>query len=222
MAPIEETFRFGEFTFDCRSHQLLRDHTAHHLSPKAQQLLQLLLQARPRAVSREELYDALWPSTFVCETNLARIVNELRRTLGDDVRAAQYIRTVHGFGYAFCGELTCSTLLEEPVAILLCEGRRHPLYEGENTIGRAIESHVVMSDPAVSRHHAVITIDEGEYSIHDVGSKNGTFVDGRRVGRSPVPLTADAQVQFGAAVASIQRRSFSSTATLRAGRARRL
>src|SRR5687767_8563539 len=78
------TFHFGEFLFDCGSRQLLRAGVELHLSPKAQQLLHLLLAVRPRALSREELYDALWPSTFVCETNLANVVNEIRRTLGDD------------------------------------------------------------------------------------------------------------------------------------------
>lgn len=121
---------------------------------------------------------------------------------------------MHGFGYAFCGEVTASTLSEEPEAILLCEGRRYQLYQGENTLGRAVESRVVMSDPAISRHHAVITIDEGHWSICDLGSKNGTFVDGRRIGCAPVRLTDDARILFGDVVASIQRRSLSSTATL--------
>jgi len=102
------TFHIGEFTFDCASRLLMRGGVKRHLSPKAQQLLRLLLVARPRALSREELYDALWPSTFVCETNLASVVNEIRRALGDDARAARYIRTVHGFGYAFCGEVATS------------------------------------------------------------------------------------------------------------------
>src|SRR5688500_13859545 len=100
------TFRFGEFLFDSGSRLLLRSGVERHLSPKARQLLQLLLLARPRALSREDLYDALWPSTFVCETNLASIVNEVRRALGDDARSSHYIRTVHGFGYAFRSEVT--------------------------------------------------------------------------------------------------------------------
>ena len=61
------SFRFGEFTFDGESRQLLRNGEPRHLSPKAQQLLQVLLLARPRALSREELYDALWPATYVCD-----------------------------------------------------------------------------------------------------------------------------------------------------------
>ena len=58
-------FRFGELTFDSGSHLLLRGGVQQHLSPKAQLLLSSLLTAAPRAVSREELYDALWPETYV-------------------------------------------------------------------------------------------------------------------------------------------------------------
>ena len=95
-------FRFGEFTFDCRSRRLLRNGVVPvHLSPKGQHLLRLLLLARPSAVSREDLYDAIWPSTYVCETNLASLVNEVRRALEDSARRSHYIRTVHGFGYVF-------------------------------------------------------------------------------------------------------------------------
>lgn len=98
-------FRFGELTFDCGSHLLLRNGEEQHLSPKARQLLRMLLLKRPRAVSHEEIYDALWPSTFVSETNMTSVVSELRRALGDVTRSAQYIRTVHGFGYAFSGDV---------------------------------------------------------------------------------------------------------------------
>ncbi len=101
-------FHFGEFAFDSRLRQLLCGGQPRQLSPKAQQLLLLLLLARPRVLTREELYDALWPSTYVCETNLASVVNELRRALGDNARAPQYIRTVHSFGYAFCGDVAAS------------------------------------------------------------------------------------------------------------------
>ena len=110
------TFRFGEFTFDCGSRQLWHRGVERHLTPRAQHLLQMLLLARPRVLSREELYDAIWPSTFVCETNLACVVNELRRALEDDARTAQYIRTVHGFGYAFSGEVVSATARASAIA----------------------------------------------------------------------------------------------------------
>lgn len=208
------TFRFGEFIFDCESRQLIRSGVRRHLSPKAQQLLHLLLQARPRALSREELYDALWPSTFVCETNLASIVNEVRRALGDDARSAHYIRTVHGFGYAFSGEVGEAPPPTFVVAMLFCSERRYPLYEGENSIGRWQDCRVVLPDVTVSRRHALITVAEGSGSVRDLDSKNGTYVDGQRVGRLPVAVTKSAVITFGSVGASIMFLKTSSTDSL--------
>lgn len=179
-------FRFGEFTFDCGSRQLLRRGVERHLSPKAQHLLQLLILVRPQALSREELYDALWPLTFVCETNLATIINELRRALGDDARASQFIRTVHGFGYSFCGEVASQGEIPFTDAILLCDERSHQLFEGPNAVGRTPDCRIVINDPTVSRRHALIVIDgRGGISIKDLDSKNGTHVDGQRIGPLP-------------------------------------
>lgn len=86
--------------FDVGSRLLRRDDEVRHLSPKAQQLLWMLIEARPDAVSRQDLSDELWPSTFVAETNLPCIVNEVRRALDDDSRTPRFIRTVHAYGEA--------------------------------------------------------------------------------------------------------------------------
>lgn len=215
--PVDRTltaFRFDEFTFDCNSRMLRRGAAEQHLSPKAQHLLQLLLAACPRALSREELYDALWPSTFVCETNMAGVVREVRRALGDDARESQYIRTVHGFGYAFCGDVVAVQPERSPVsAMLVCEGHRYPLREGENLVGRAHDGCVVLNDATVSRRHAVISISDGEMWVQDLDSKNGTYVDQQKVTRSR--LMHRTRIGFGAVNASIIRRDLSSTQSLR-------
>lgn len=204
-------FRFGEFTLDCGSHQLLRNSEEQHLSPKAQQLLRMLILKRPRAVSREEIYDALWPSTFVSETNMASIVSELRRTLGDDARSAQYIRTVHGFGYAFAGDVVTAVAEVLPVAFLRCEGQRHLLYEGENLVGRSPDCRVVLNEPTVSRSHAAILISGDTIVVEDRGSRNGTHVNGRKISRARV--RRDDTVAFGIIEATITQ-GISSTAPL--------
>jgi phosphatidylserine/phosphatidylglycerophosphate/cardiolipin synthase-like enzyme len=59
--------------------------------------------------------------------------------------------------------------------------RRHSLREGISTVGRADESDVVIPDALVSRHHARINVAAGRYSITDLDSSNGTFVNGQRV-----------------------------------------
>ena len=74
------------------------------MSPKAYELLKLLLEQRPKALSKAELHERLWPGTFVSEVNLAALVNEVRAALGERGRHGRFIRTVHGFGYAFAHE----------------------------------------------------------------------------------------------------------------------
>ena len=197
-------FRFGEFTFDCGSHRLLRAGAEQHLSPKAQLLLRLLLLNQPRALSREELYDELWPATFVCETNLATVISEVRRALGDGGRSRQYIRTVHGFGYAFAGEVATGSPQRMPVAMLLCEHQRYLLYDGENSVGRAQDCGVVLTGATVSRHHANIVISNRQITIEDLDSRNGTYVNGRKTTRSVVRY--EEEIAFGAVQATIIRK----------------
>ena len=92
---------FGEYVLDLGTRQVFRVAEEIPLSPKAFQLLELLVQRRPNAVSKEELQNALWPDTFVAETNLANLVSELRTAFGDEARQSHVIRTVQRFGYAF-------------------------------------------------------------------------------------------------------------------------
>ena len=58
---------------------------------------------------------------------------------------------------------------------------RHAIREGVTAIGRAQENDIVISDVLVSRHHARITLDQGDCRITDLGSGNGTFVNGDRL-----------------------------------------
>lgn len=203
-----ETYRFGEFTFDCGARMLRRNGEECRLSPKGQQLLRALIEARPSALSRSDLYDQLWPETYVCETNLATVINELRRVLGDDARAASYIRTVHGFGYAFCGEVETATT-GRPLATLKCGAETHWLFAGENVIGRTHDCHIVLSDKTVSRRHAIITVEGDQIWLRDLDSTNGTYIEGEPV-RSRRIHSGD-RIGFGAVLASIEPRMPSST-----------
>jgi TolB-like protein/DNA-binding winged helix-turn-helix (wHTH) protein/Flp pilus assembly protein TadD len=76
------------------------------LTPKAFDLLGALLETRPRALSKTEIRDRLWPQTFVTEATLASVVSELRAALADDAKDPRFVRTVHGHGYAFAGTAT--------------------------------------------------------------------------------------------------------------------
>jgi DNA-binding winged helix-turn-helix (wHTH) protein len=86
VAGIGVTYRFDVFTLDSDTRRLLREKEEVHLSPKAFDLLTLLVEGRSRAMSKADLHRQLWPSTYVVDTNLASLVAEIRRALGDSER----------------------------------------------------------------------------------------------------------------------------------------
>ncbi len=92
---------FGEFVLDLDSRELRRGAEPVRMSPKAFQLLEILVVNRPKALSKADLQDRLWPDTFVVEKNLANLVSEIRQVLGDSPSAPGFIRTVPRYGYAF-------------------------------------------------------------------------------------------------------------------------
>src|SRR5262245_49255434 len=96
-------FQFGPFSLDTETRQIARADEPIHVSPKAFELLTALVEARPRALSKADLHERLWPDTFVSDANLAILIREIRRALDDSARAPKFIRTLHGFGYAFSG-----------------------------------------------------------------------------------------------------------------------
>jgi Tol biopolymer transport system component/DNA-binding winged helix-turn-helix (wHTH) protein len=96
---------FGDFELDQERRQLLRAGRPVSLEPKAYELLSLLLERRPRALSRAQIRDVVWRGVFITESTLGVAVNGIRQALDDDARQPRFIRTVHGFGYAFCGEV---------------------------------------------------------------------------------------------------------------------
>jgi DNA-binding winged helix-turn-helix (wHTH) protein len=130
---------FGDFTLDGDARRLLLGETEVPLSPKAFQLLELLLRERPRALSKAEIRDHLWPRMAVADSSLTNLVTRLRHALADPARKPELLRTVQGFGYAFCG--VASEDAPRPPAggsprfSLRWSGREVALREGENILG---------------------------------------------------------------------------------------
>jgi len=180
--------RFGAFELDLGRRLLLREGKAVHLSPKALRLLEILINNRPNALSKEEIHDQVWPQTFVSEATLASLIAELRQALEEDARSPRFIRTVHAFGYSFCGE--ASTISHRSKGGRALPGfvewneQHTALSEGENIIGRDPTVSVFIDDATVSRHHARLTITAEQVLLEDLGSKNGTFIDGKRIEKS--------------------------------------
>jgi DNA-binding winged helix-turn-helix (wHTH) protein len=175
-------FRFGPFTLDAETRQLLRAGSEIHVSPKAFDLLCHLIKRRPTVVDKAELLERIWPDAFVVDANLNVLIGEIRRALDDAARQPRYVRTVHGVGYAFCGEATEAA---EPSrrgraapAFLLSSDRTYRLEEGPNLIGRDPESAVWLDSPSVSRRHARLTVDtrNRRLVLEDLNSTNGCLV----------------------------------------------
>ena len=103
------TFRFDEFRVEGDTRRLLHHDREVHLSPKAFDLLHTLIEHRARAMSRAELHERLWPSTFVQDSNLAGLAAEVRRALEDSADEPRYLRTVPRFGYWFIGQVADGT-----------------------------------------------------------------------------------------------------------------
>ncbi len=77
-------------------------------------------------------------------------------------------------------------------------GGVHLLHGGEIRIGRSADADVPLDDPDVSRLHCAVTVaSDGRVSVADLGSTNGTTLDGRRVGPRPVRLTPGALLRIG-------------------------
>lgn len=194
--------RFGECGFDSQARELRRGNEAVPLSPKAYQFLEFLLANRPRALSKAEIHDHLWPRIFVSESSLSRLAAELRQALGDDARSPRFIRTVYGFGYAFSGEVVDAP--ERPAAKyrdayacrVTCGSREIVLDRGENVIGRMPDARVWIDTTKVSRRHARIIVSGGRAVIEDLGSKNGTFLRGQRIA-APAELTDGDEICVG-------------------------
>ena len=196
--------RFDDFTLDTETRQLRQGDVDRHLSPKAFELLRVLIENRPRVLSKAELHDVLWPSTFVTEATLSSVVAEVRDALGETGREGRYVRTVHRFGYGFCGTATDLTPRAESAGDrvrcwVLWESGQVSLKDGEHLLGRDADVAVWLDSPTVSRHHARLVITADAATIEDLGSTNGTFLRGQRL-IAPSQLADGDEIRLGSVV----------------------
>jgi DNA-binding winged helix-turn-helix (wHTH) protein len=210
-------YDFGRCHLDTAKREVALDGVARHLSPKAFELLRLLVDERPRVVTKAELMRRLWPDSFVEEANLPVLVGEVRAAIGD-AGTAQIIRTHHRVGYAFAAAVRESPPAsnrphaDAPSPALWLLGRRIALATGTYVVGRDRNADVWIDDPSVSRRHARLVVAGDSVAVEDLESRNGTRVRGALVSE-PVQLAEGDVVTFGAIDARYHAQAFDDAAT---------
>ena len=192
---------FADCILDIDARRLVRGGEEAHLPPKAFDLLKLLVENRPRVLSKNELIERVWPGVFVSDASLAKVVSKIRRAIGQD-DDARIVRTVHGCGYAFAAELydhrggESRATAGSPACWLFCGRREFPLMDGEHIIGRESDAPIWLDSPKVSRRHAKVVVNGGSAVLIDLDSKNGSFVRGIPV-TGPTTLAPGDDVRIG-------------------------
>jgi DNA-binding winged helix-turn-helix (wHTH) protein len=214
-------YTFADCRLDTTSRELSRDGADVHLSPKAYELLRSLIEHRPRVMTKQELMDQLWPDTFVVEANLHVLIGELRSALGEKSARTSSIKTHHGIGYSFVAGVLEARSRPRTVArdksriVLIVGSRRVALAAGSHQVGRDPECDVVLNDNSVSRHHAGLRVARASLIVEDLGSKNGTHVNGRRID-APTEAADGDSIAFGTVQTTvvISRAAVRSTVTI--------
>jgi DNA-binding winged helix-turn-helix (wHTH) protein/tetratricopeptide (TPR) repeat protein len=105
MSSFNDLYRFGEYELKARTRTVSYRGTAVPFEPKTFEVLLYLVANAGRVVTKEELLKAVWPDSFVEESNLTQHVFRLRKTLRPQEGDEPYIVTVPGQGYQFSAEV---------------------------------------------------------------------------------------------------------------------
>jgi DNA-binding winged helix-turn-helix (wHTH) protein len=102
---VRDLYEFGPYRLDASARVLLRDGAVVPLTPKALEILAVLVRNRGELVSKEELMKAVWPDAFVEEGSLTQNISILRKLLGPDAEGRPYIETMAKRGYRFVAQV---------------------------------------------------------------------------------------------------------------------
>jgi DNA-binding winged helix-turn-helix (wHTH) protein len=177
-------FLFGPFTLDPVSVELRRGTEIVPLRPRCYDLLSFFLANGGRLISKDELLREVWRGVIVDEGTINRTVTALRSALDDDAGSPRYIETVSRRGYKFIATVEGTPVgdhgRDEADLALVYKKRLFSLPDGQYLIGRGIDVAIPLYGSAISRHHARVTVSGATVTIEDLGSRNGTTVNGIR------------------------------------------
>ncbi|MFD1613420.1 winged helix-turn-helix domain-containing protein [Sphingomonas tabacisoli] len=112
MAGSGSRIAFESFVLDRGDERLLGESGPIRIGHKAYCVLDALIAADGRLVTKDELFDCVWDGAAVSESALTSVVKELRRALGDDTREPRFIESVYGRGYRFLAPVSVSPNIE--------------------------------------------------------------------------------------------------------------
>lgn len=200
--------RFGTFEADLLTGELRRQGVRVRLQEQSFKVLKALLERPGELVTRKELRERIWPQAVFVDFDhgLNKAVNKLRAALHDSADNPRFVETLARRGYRFIASPRSDSKYAKaparPAEITGCRivwnGRGIPLREGINIIGRAEDSAVYVDSSKVSRRHARILVTGNRAVLEDLGSKNGTYVRGRRID-APTPLNDGDEIRVGSA-----------------------
>lgn len=116
MSAVANSFQFDDVTVDCADFRIRKNGQAVMLTPRAFDVLLLLIKNDGRVVEKQEIFDKVWKEAFVGDNALTRVVKEIRQALDDDAAHPRYIETVPKRGYRFIAPVSAASLESETVA----------------------------------------------------------------------------------------------------------
>jgi DNA-binding winged helix-turn-helix (wHTH) protein/predicted ATPase len=187
---------FGKFRLDFTNECLWRGARSISLRPKAFAVLRLLVEHPGQLVNKQQVFDAVWPGTFVGDEVLKDNIRQLREALDDDAGSPTYIETAHRRGYRFIGKISApqseeaKTRIEAPFPRLAPKmAATSPWSTASVLLGRETESGRMRGwlDRALAGERQTIFVTGepgiGKTSIVQAFLKQATQVPGIRVAR---------------------------------------
>jgi DNA-binding winged helix-turn-helix (wHTH) protein len=207
---------FAEFELDVGGYVLRRPDGPVRLEKLPMEVLILLVQRAGTLVQRSEIQALFWrPDVYVeHDTAINTAVAKIRRALGDDADTPRFVETVVGKGYRFIAPVESDATRQAHSSVnrgrasarrlrtfpsySATRGKQEFILEaGKTVFGRDPAAGVYVDHPSVSRRHACLSIGSQGAVLEDLKSRNGTFVNGRRID-GPTNIDHGALIGLGA------------------------
>ena len=187
---------FADYSIDTERRLLFHQGETIPLSPRALDLLEMVLVNHPAPVARNDMRHQLWPDTPVLDSSISMLLEELRSALNNARSGLQLVTT---------GEYVRMDQARREWRNDTASGGAHlmwgsieiPLESASSVLGRDGEADIVIDAPTVSRQHARIYRSGEQTFVEDLDSKNGTFVGGVRLDGQPVAINDGDVVRLG-------------------------